>query len=223
MIRRRIDCYDLDRTLPDSQRARHGDKAKASLGLRCQYRASGSDDKLKRSGVAKLDEAKLLLEVAEQPAEAEGPLFEEPAKLSPGEELFGPPLNWAGSGVGADGRCGVVISREEVRVAASLQGAVQVGQAFTNLAVSSFGTRVMQAERSTSLIAPAVTRDSVAVAQDLVESLLYRDWALIMQHDGVGGGPAGTSVVVERCLRVGKDKHLANPETKLSCAPDFLN
>jgi hypothetical protein len=80
----------------------------------------------------------------------------------------------------------------------------------------------MQAECSTSLIAPAVARDSVAVAQDLVESLLYRDWALVVQHDGVGGGLASTSVVVERCLRVGKDKHLANPETKLGCAGAVL-
>jgi hypothetical protein len=78
----------------------------------------------------------------------------------------------------------------------------------------------VQAERSTSLIAPAVARDSVAVAQDLIESLLYRDWALVMQHDGVRGLAA--SVVFERCLRVGKDKHLANPETKLGCAGAVL-
>ena len=40
-----------------------------------------------------------------------------------------------------------------------------------------------------------------------------------MQNYGFGGL---ASVVVERCLRVGKDKHLANPETKLGGAGAVL-
>ena len=83
----------------------------------------------------------------------------------------------------------------------------------------------MQTECCTGLIASAVARDGVAVAQDLIEPLLYRDRTLIVQYDGVGGLAATSSVVlvvVERCLRVRKDKHLANPETKLGGAGAVL-
>jgi hypothetical protein len=80
----------------------------------------------------------------------------------------------------------------------------------------------VEAEHSTSLVAPSVARDGMAVAQNLVESLLNRDWALIVQDDGFGGLASSSSIVAERSLRVGKDKHLANPETKLGGAGAVL-
>ena len=54
--------------------------------------------------------------------------------------------------------------------------------------IDSENPRVMETERgSAGLIVPTgVAHDSVAVAQDLVEPPLYRDWMLGMQHDGVG-------------------------------------
>jgi hypothetical protein len=64
-----------------------------------------------------------------------------------------------------------------------------------------------------------VARGGVAVAENLVQLLLDRDRALVVQDHRLGGL---SGVVVERRLGVSEDEHLSNPEAELSGAATVL-